>query len=115
MTSVKRDSVKSYLIEKVVPTIRAKCPQENAYKPKLVHQNNEKTHVDPRDIEFYQAAQKIWFWYSLNVSTCILSGFKYIGSRFFSVTCSLRYRSVARTIDDLLIVMEETFEMYPTK
>lgn len=61
MTSVKRDSVKSYLIEKVVPTIRAKCPQENAYKPKLVHQNNEKTHVDPRDIEFYQAAQKYGF------------------------------------------------------
>lgn len=60
MTSVGRDIIRSFLIEKVLPEIRAKWPDGNS-RIIYIQQDNAKTHVDPNDLEFQQAASQDGF------------------------------------------------------
>ena len=54
-------------------TIRAKWPREDFDKPIYIQQDNAKSHVDPNDVEFCQAAQQDGFDNDLNVSKSKLS------------------------------------------
>ncbi|CAE6199218.1 unnamed protein product [Arabidopsis arenosa] len=56
MTSIKREDIKEFLIEKVIPRIRERWPQEDFGKTIFIQQDNARTHVDPEDEEFQAAA-----------------------------------------------------------
>ena len=115
MTSVKRDTVRSYLIEKVIRDIRAKWPREDMHKLICIQQDNARTHVDPKDIEFCQAAQQSGFDIQLMCQPPNSPDMNVLDLGFFRALQSLRYKKVAKTIDDLVNAVEETFENYPVE
>ncbi|KAK9118625.1 hypothetical protein Scep_016718 [Stephania cephalantha] len=59
MTGVKRETIKSYMVEKLIPAIKEKWPVEDIDCPILIQQDNARTHIDVNDVEFHQAAQKM--------------------------------------------------------
>ena len=57
MTSVKKDTIRQFLIEKVLPAIKEKWTTEERGLPIFIQQDNARTHIDVNDPAFVQAAQ----------------------------------------------------------
>ncbi|GAA0172963.1 hypothetical protein LIER_41431 [Lithospermum erythrorhizon] len=49
MTSVRRDDVKEFFIEKTIPAIQAKWPRSELGQTIYIEQNNVRTHVQPTE------------------------------------------------------------------
>ncbi|EEE52908.1 hypothetical protein OsJ_35513 [Oryza sativa Japonica Group] len=58
MTSVTRDIIQNYLIEKVLPAIKHKWPNEERGLPIFIQQDNAKTHIAVDDPAFLSVAQE---------------------------------------------------------
>ena len=58
LTSVRGEVMRSYLIEKVLPAIKAKWPREDLGNPIFIQQDNARTHIDHDDAEFCREANK---------------------------------------------------------
>ena len=112
MTSVKRDNIRTYLIQKVLRDIRAKWPREYIDKIIIVQQDNAKTHVDPKDVEFCQAAQQDGFDIRLMYQPPNSPDMNVLDLSIFRALQSLRYKTVSKTINDLIGAVHETFETY---
>jgi hypothetical protein len=52
MMSVSKYDSHDFLINKVLPTIKAKCPAEEKGMPIYIQQDNAKTHIDVNDPAF---------------------------------------------------------------
>lgn len=61
ITSVKRDVIRSYLIEQVLSAIKEKWSREDSRYPIFIPQDNAITHIDLNDVEFCQAATQDGF------------------------------------------------------
>ena len=61
MTSVNRDVIRSFFIEKVLPAIKAKWPREDLGSTIFIQLDNARTHISPDDPEFLQEATKDGF------------------------------------------------------
>jgi len=57
MTSVTRDTIRKFLIEKVLPAIKEKWPAEERGRPIFIQQDNAKTHIAVDDPDFCRDAQ----------------------------------------------------------
>lgn len=112
MTSVTRETVKSFLIHKIVPAMKAKWPREDVNKLITIQQDNARTHVDPNDADFCQVAQQSGFDIRLICQPPNSPNINILDLGFFRALQSLRYKTVARTIDDLTKVVEDTFDIY---
>jgi len=51
---VNREVMRQYLLEKVIPAIKDKWPQEDADKTIFIQQDNARTHVHPNDPAFLE-------------------------------------------------------------
>ncbi|RLN13391.1 hypothetical protein C2845_PM09G20790 [Panicum miliaceum] len=58
MTSVTGDTIRKFLIEKVLPAIKEKWPAEERGLPIFIQHDNAKTHIAVDDPEFYRVAQE---------------------------------------------------------
>jgi len=47
--------MRQFLIEKVIPAIKSKWPQDAALETIFIQQDNARTHVSPNDLAFLQA------------------------------------------------------------
>jgi hypothetical protein len=61
ITSVNRDVVRSFLINKVLPAIRDKWPREDLGSTIYIQQDNARTHVNSNDPAFLEATSKDGF------------------------------------------------------
>ncbi|XP_070054587.1 uncharacterized protein [Nicotiana tomentosiformis] len=61
ITSVTKDIVRSYLIEKVIPAIKAKWPREDLNYPIFIQQDNARAHIQLVDEEFCRVATQNGF------------------------------------------------------
>ena len=61
LISIKREDIKQFLLEKVFLKIRERWSEEDLGKPIFIQQDNAKTHVDPRDEDFREAASRYDF------------------------------------------------------
>jgi len=52
---VNREVMRQFLIEKVIPAIKSKWPQDAALETIFIQQDNARTHVSPNDPAFLQA------------------------------------------------------------
>lgn len=111
MTSVGRDVIRSFLNEKVLPDIRAKWPDENS-RIIRIQQDNARTHVDPNDLEFQQAASKDGFDIRLMCQPANSPDLNILDLGFFNAIPSLRYKECPKTIDDLITAVERSFEAF---
>lgn len=57
MTSVTKDVSRDFLINKVLPALKAKWPAEERGLPIFIQQDNARTHIAVDDPAFVQAAQ----------------------------------------------------------
>jgi hypothetical protein len=61
ITSITRDVIRKFMIEKVLPAIRAKWPRDDLNKPIYIQQDNAPSHIEVHDPLFQEAAQQDGF------------------------------------------------------
>ena len=61
ITSITRDVIRDFMINKVLPAIRAKWPREDVGKPIFIQQDNAPTHLKLDDPDFCEAAKQEGF------------------------------------------------------
>ena len=79
----------------------------------FIQQDNARTHVDPMDTEFCEAAQEDGFYIRLMCQPPNSPDLNVLDLGLFRALQSLRYKQAVKTIDDLIHAVEETFENYP--
>lgn len=115
MPSVGRSTIRSFLIEKVLPSVRSKWPSDDANKLIVIQQDNARTHVDPSDPEFREAARQGGFDIRLMCQPANSPDLNVLDLGFFSAIQSLRYKVAPKTIDDLVVAVEDAYEAYSPK
>ncbi|GJN37452.1 hypothetical protein PR202_gb26408 [Eleusine coracana subsp. coracana] len=83
ITHITRDVVREFMIEKVLPAIRAKWPREDIHKPIYVVQDNAPTHLEVTDPLFCQAARQEGFDIKLVYQPPNSPDFNILDLRFF--------------------------------
>lgn len=58
ITSITRDVIREFMIEKVIPAIRAKWPRKDINKPIYIVQDNAPSHLEKHDPLFCDAAKE---------------------------------------------------------
>nr|XP_017221385.1 PREDICTED: uncharacterized protein LOC108198123 [Daucus carota subsp. sativus] len=114
MTSVGRDIIRSYMIDKVLPDIRAKWPYGNRVTI-YIQQDNARTHLDPNDAQFCQAASQYGFDIRLMCQPSNSPDLNILDLGFFNAIQSLRYKESPKTIDELIDAVERSYQAYPPR
>ena len=114
LTSVRREVMRSYLIEKVLPAIKAKWPREDLGNPIFFQQDNARTHIDHDDAEFCREANKDGFNIRLMCQLANSPDFNVLDLEFFNTIQSLQYKESPTTVDELVNVVVKSFETFPT-
>ena len=114
MISVGRDIIRSYMIDKVLPDIRAKWPDGNRVTI-YIQQDNARTHLDPNDAQFYQAASQYGFDIRLRCQPSNSPDLNILDHGFFNAIQSLRYKESPKTIDELIDAVERSYQVYPPR
>ena len=96
MESIKMDVCREFLIEKVLPAIRAKWPQENSNKPIYIQQDNAPSHVAPNDKLFCQVAKEGGFDIRLILQPPNSPDLNILDLGFFSSIQSIQYKTSAK-------------------
>nr|XP_017233213.1 PREDICTED: uncharacterized protein LOC108207264 [Daucus carota subsp. sativus] len=114
MTSVGRDIIRSYMIDKVLPDIRAKWPYGNRVTI-YIQQDNARTHLDPNDAQFCQAASQYGFDIRLMCQPSNSPDLNILDLGFFNAIQSLLYKESPKTIDELIDAVERSYQAYPPR
>ena len=56
--SITREVIRDFMINKVLPAIRAKCPREDVNKPIFIQQDNAPSHLKVDDPQFCEIAKQ---------------------------------------------------------
>ena len=107
--SVNKDVTKSWLIEKVLPDIRAKWPQGHT-GPIFIQQDNAKPHVDVNDSEFLEAASRDGFDIRLCFQPPNIPDLNVLDFGFFQAIQSLQEQEALHKIDELVDAIQTSFE-----
>jgi hypothetical protein len=57
IANITREIIREFVIERVLPAIRAKCPREDIHKPIYIVQDNAPSHLQCDDPLFCEAAK----------------------------------------------------------
>ena len=61
ITSITREVIRDFMINKVLPAIRAKWPKEDVGKPIFIQQDNAPSHLNLDDSDFCEHAKQEGF------------------------------------------------------
>ncbi|XP_010472059.1 PREDICTED: uncharacterized protein LOC104751737 [Camelina sativa] len=114
ITSVKREHIKMCLIEEVIPSIHGKWPAEDLGKPIFIQQDNARTHVNPSDKEFQEAASKNGFDIRLICQPPSSPDLNVLDLGFFSAIQALQHKVCPKTVEELIAAVRKAFEEYST-
>ncbi|CAA0807020.1 Unknown protein [Striga hermonthica] len=103
ITSVKRENVKAFLIEKVIPSIIEKWPRSDYGETIYVQQDNARTHVLPNDPDFVAAASQNGFDIRLTCQPPNSPDLNILDLGYFRAIQSLQQKMCARNIPELAI------------
>ena len=92
ITSIKREFIRSFLIEKVLPAIKAKWPRKDLRYPIFIQQENARTHIDYNHDEFCRAATQDGFDIRLMCQPTNSPDLNVLDLGFFSAIQSLQYK-----------------------
>nr|XP_034579615.1 uncharacterized protein LOC117843164 [Setaria viridis] len=99
MTSVTKEVSRDFLVNKVLPAIKAKWHAEEKGLPIHIQQDNAKTHIDVNDPALVQAAQADGWDIRL---TCQPPNSTDLGSRFFSAIQTLFEKGTPNNMNDIV-------------
>jgi hypothetical protein len=114
ITSVNRDVVRSFLINKVLPAIRDKWPREDLGSTIYIQQDNARTHVNSNDPAFLEAASKDGFDIRLMCQPANSPDLNILDLGFFAAIQALQYKEAPKTIDELVGAVVKSFENFPS-
>ncbi|XP_058211712.1 uncharacterized protein LOC131323890 [Rhododendron vialii] len=110
IVSVTKDIYSSCLIEKVLPAIRSKWPHSSATEPIYLQQDNAKPHISPLDADFVEAGSKDGFNMRLLFQPPQSPDMNVLDLGYFRAIQFLQHQEAPRTIDELVHVVEKSFE-----
>jgi hypothetical protein len=114
ITSVTREIMRSFMIEKVLPAIKDKWPTEDSCHPIFIQQDNARTHIDINDQEFCEAAKEGGFDIRLMCQPPNSPDLNILDLGFFAAIQLIQQKFVSRTIDELVNAVVDSFEAYLT-
>ncbi|XP_058784796.1 uncharacterized protein LOC131659654 [Vicia villosa] len=112
ITSVNRDVIRSFLIEKVLPAIKEKWPRDDLGTTIFIQQDNVRTHINHDDQEFIQEATQDGFDIRLMCQPANSPDLNVLDLGFFSAIQSLQHKESPKTIDELVRAVVESFENF---
>ncbi|XP_074314285.1 uncharacterized protein LOC141649494 [Silene latifolia] len=107
--SVTREVIRNFLIEKVVPAIKATWPIEDMGSTIFIQQDNARTHIDPNDPEFRRVASQDGFDIRLMCQPANSPDLNILDLGFFSAIQSLQQKKRSDTVDELIGAVENSF------
>jgi hypothetical protein len=107
ITSIKRDVIREFMIDKVLPAIRAKWPRDDINKPIYIQQDNAPSHIELGDPLFCEAAQQDGFDIRLICQPANSPDLNILDLGFFRAIQSIQYKKKAKTIHELIPVVQE--------
>ncbi|OMO69418.1 hypothetical protein CCACVL1_19514 [Corchorus capsularis] len=113
ITKVDRDTMRTYLIGKVLPAIKEKWPREDLRSPIFIQQDNARPHIGKNDDAFCQAALKEGLDIQLTNQPPNSPDLNVLDLGFFSAIQSLHYQEAPRNIDELVAAIEKSFNDFP--
>jgi hypothetical protein len=102
INSITKDTIRQFMLEKVLPAIREKWPHEDAAKPIYKQQDNAKPHLSPNDRQFCEAARQDGFDMRLVCQPANSPGFNVLDLGFFNSIQSIQYKMSAKRTDELV-------------
>ncbi|KAJ0247163.1 hypothetical protein HA466_0166060 [Hirschfeldia incana] len=112
MTSIKREDIKEFLIEKFLPRIRERWPREDFGKIIYIQQDNARTHVDPTDEDFRAAASQQGFDIRLRCQPPNSPDLNILDLGFFNAIQTLQHEVCPKTTEELVSAVENSFDEY---
>ena len=109
---VNREVMRQYLLEKVIPAIKDKWPQEDAHKTIFIQQDNARTHVRPNDPAFLETVAGTGLDIKLMQQPANSPDMNVLDLGFFNSIQSLTDCGNPETIEDLIHNVEQEFEEY---
>ncbi|KAG7588840.1 hypothetical protein ISN44_As07g011640 [Arabidopsis suecica] len=94
--------------------IQEKWLREDRGKTIFIQQDNARTHVECGDQDFQEAASKTGFDIRLMCQPPNSPDLNILDLGFFSAIQSIQHKERPKTVEDLVRVVEESFEKYPT-
>ncbi|XP_015163525.1 uncharacterized protein [Solanum tuberosum] len=107
--SVTKDITRACLIEKVLPAIRSKWPASTSSAPIFIQQDNARPHIGVNDLEFMEAAQRDGFDIKLCFQPPNSPDLNVLDLEFFRAIQSLQYQNAPSNVDELVEVVEKSF------
>ena len=105
--SVTKEVIRDFMIEKVLPAIRAIWPREDAHKTIFIQQDNARPHLSPNDIMFCEAAKLDGFDMRLVCQPANLPDFNVLDLGFFNSIQSIQYKTSSKTTEELVAAVDE--------
>ena len=113
MTSVTKATSRKFLINKVLPAIKAKWLAEERHFPIFIQQDNAKTHIDVNNPEFLSAAQCDGWDIRLTCQPSNLPELNVLDLVFFAAIQALFERGNPNNINEIVATVEKAFDEYP--
>lgn len=113
MVSIKREDIKRFLIEKVLPRIYERWPAEDFGKTIFIQQDNAKTHVTVNDEEFQVAALQHGLDIQLMCQPPNSPDLNILDLGYFRAIQALQHHVCPKTVEDLVTAVEEAYDEYP--
>ncbi|CAN6282532.1 unnamed protein product, partial [Urochloa humidicola] len=101
-----------FMINKVLPAIRAKWPREDVGRPIYIQQDNAPTHLKLDDPIFCEAAKQNGFDIQLICQPPNSPDFNILDLGFFRAIQAIQYQKDAKTIEALIPVVQQAFMEY---
>lgn len=114
MALIRKDTCKSFLIEKVLPAILEKWPDVDMNSPIYIQQDNDRTHVDPSDEDFRSAVSRLGLNVHLTCQPPNSLDLNILDLGIFAAIQSMHYKQASKTVDDLISAVENAFYTYPS-
>jgi hypothetical protein len=105
--SITRDVIRDFMINKVLPAIRAKWPREDVGRPIFIQQDNAPTHLKLDDPVFCEAAKQEGFDIRLICQPANSPDFNILDLGFFRAIQAIQYKKNAKTIEALVPAVQE--------
>ncbi|CAL5044632.1 unnamed protein product [Urochloa decumbens] len=115
ITSVTRDVIRRYMIDKLLPDIKAKWPAEGRHETIWIQQDNCRSHIPVDDPEFCAAAQSDGWDIRLMCQPANSPDTNVLDLGFFAAIQALFHRSgMPKTIDEIVQKVETAYRVFLT-
>lgn len=109
ITSITRDAIREFMINKVLPAIRSKWPREDVGNPIFIQQDNAPSHSKLDDPLFCEHAKRDGFDIRLISQLPNSPDFNILDLDFFR---AIQYQKNAKTIQELVPAVQQAFMEY---